>query len=347
MRDNARMGGLEEHDDGQSDLGRLGGHLSRWETLGRLAVAWLGTGLLLILVQVAFGELVYDIAPQRERSLPWLLPLDDVWSVAASLPIVLLGLLVFTLLARRLLSNNPSGATVTLLPLAAILAVTGALATIPVREDGNGGSGLVMWLLAAYLARRLPAYRAEARPALPKRRLALAGAVLLVLGIAPVAMATLRSVDVSVSCPRSDGAQSDDSSGCVLRDRRAQEVNLMVNNLGRRPVTVLDLRLEGVPAPLNVDRLRLVPERGHARNLVLPVRLEPGDRQIGSALVVLARVRAPEGACRSLSEGLEDVVLATHLSLRYRVAGREVRRRLALGEAARIEGCNGRGVVFR
>ncbi len=191
---------------------------------------------------------------------------------------------------------------------------------------------LVLWLIAAFLIRRLPS-----RPGRPLGRprprvVAAATAVAVVLLAVPAAYAFRHPV--SATAPECFGGdQCDAREGRVLRPR------FEIRNDGRHPITLLAADIEGIPPALRLERVRHVPYGASARDHALPQSIAPG-----SSLTLIATMRLSPNGCEGLLRGdHEGLVIgpATGIRTRYRVRGRETTQRLLIRPAPRILHCQG------
>jgi hypothetical protein len=307
-----------------------------WPVLRSLALAWILTGIFVLLATLVVGELGagYD----REgagRCLPWLFPTDDASGWAANLPLALLALALFTVVTRALLRVEDQ-AVVPIVPLALVLGVTGAFATLDESRSGeDGGRGLAAWFVAAWLVRYLPRReepREHRRPPLPVVA-GVAVGVAIMLAV-PVAYAFLHPLRV---------APADQSTeGVSLREGRSGTVRFVVENAGSRAVDLRSVGLDGRAAAVLVSGPQTFGSRGEVP-LRLPRRLAPGEM-----LYVLAEARLVRGGCMRLMRETtgERHMVAERVEVRYRVAGRARTIRRPAEQALAIIGCEGGNVQW-
>ena len=292
-----------------------------WPTLRSLAVAWIAAAFAVLVLTWPIAALAYDIEMATGEGAPWLMPTDDAWGWVANAPLALFALAVFTGLTRLLLFAEERDEKVALVPLVAVLGVTGAAATLP----DEGGAGLLWWFVAAWIVRHLPRV-----PAAPRRRvrpavLAAATAGALLLLAVPVAYGIVRPLRVSESVSWGTAEP--------LRETKAVRVPFSIENAGRRSVEVLDVELEGVPWPVKVGALETL----ESKAIRWPRTIAPHG-----SLDIVARPRLVAGGCLALMRGRGEPRLATHIRVRYRVAGRTMAVRLPAGHQLEHGGCTGR-----
>lgn len=252
-------------------------------------------------VLVAAGAGLLAIAgadPGRSsRSAPWVFPLDEPLGWLANAPLAVLGVALLTWLTRRCLPRGAAGERVALWPLAAVLAAAGAFATLPRGNEAEAGTAVVGWLAAAWLIRRLP-WRPHDAPVPPRgRRLVPAAAIGAgVVALLPLPLTYADRNPLTVTSSKC--ASTARTTGCTLVDERRFGLNVSVRNTGAEPVVVTGVRLVGLDRGLRVERIRLIPRDGYARDLRLPQTLGSGRD-----LELEFRVRVARDACAALDGG--------------------------------------------